>query len=75
MADYRRTRREALIALLIWALAALWTVGVSYWLAASKASWHGIPIWALGGVLAPWVVFFAVHAWYSVVLLEQDSED
>ena len=74
---YRRTRREALWAILIWAAAALWTVGGSLMIAAADpaGSIAGVPLWAAAAIFAPWAVFFAVHCWYSLVLMSRDDEE
>lgn len=68
-ADYRQARREAAVAVLIWAAALAATVGLSYALGSGEASaqslW-GIPRWAALGVFLPWLVFFLVHVWFSL---------
>ena len=71
--DYRRSRREAAVAGLIWFLAALWTVGVSYWLGYNRPalSVGGVPEWVVWGIFAPWIVFFLIHAWYSLIYVRE----
>ena len=74
--SYRRTRLEAIVSALVWAAAALWTVGASYLLGYKRpaASLLGIPSWVVWGIFLPWVVFFLIHCWYSLVFLRDDEE-
>ncbi len=77
MTGYRKSRREAVVAALLWALAAIWTVGTSYVMGYGKPakSLWGIPSWVVWGVFVPWGVFFLIHCWYSLVFLRDDDEE
>ena len=33
----------------------------------------GVPHWILRGVFVPWVAFFLIHCWYSLVFMRDDS--
>ena len=60
--DSRPARREALEAFFLWAAALALTVGLSTWIGSGPpVALHGVPSWAAWGVLAPWLVFFALH--------------
>jgi len=75
--SYRRSRREAVVAALIWFLAGIWTISVSYWLGYTRPvrSLGGIPNWVFWGVFLPWVVFFLIHTWYSLIYMrDEDGE-
>ncbi len=76
MSGYRRTRREAIVAAAIWAVAALWTIAASYLLGYRRPpeSLFGFPSWVVWGVFLPWIVFFAIHCWYSLAFLEDDDD-
>ncbi len=73
--QYRRARREAIVAALLWLAALVWAVGVSYWLGYGRPaeSIGGIPSWVVWGIFTPWIVFFAVHCWYSLIFLRDDD--
>lgn len=74
---YRRTLKEAIVALLLWFGAGVWVISVSYWLGSDRPvrSVGGIPNWILWGVLLPWVTLFFVHSWYSLVFLRAGDEE
>lgn len=74
--NYRRTRREALLAVFLWLLAGSWVVGGSYTVFALKpeGSVLGVPAWAFWAILTPWVVFVGVATWYGLAFLGSDSE-
>lgn len=74
--SYRQSRREALVAVLLWLLAGAWTVGVSYWLGYDRPpnAVGGIPDWVLWGIFVPWLVFFLLHCWYSLFYLRDEDE-
>ncbi len=60
--DSRPARRQALRALALWAAALVLTVGTSAWLGSRPdGPLLGVPRWAAWGVLAPWLLFFALH--------------
>jgi hypothetical protein len=76
MTSYRKSRREAIVAALLWALAAVWTIGSSYVLGYDQpaTSLWGFPSWVVWGVFLPWIVFFLLHCWYSLVFLRDDGD-
>jgi TRAP-type C4-dicarboxylate transport system permease small subunit len=73
---YRRTLKEAIVALLIWFGAGVWVISVSYWLGSGRPviSIGGIPNWVLWGILVPWVTLFVIHSWYSLFFLRADDD-
>ncbi len=75
--SYRRTLKEAVVALLLWFGAGIWVISVSYWLGYQRPvhSIGGIPNWVVWGVLLPWVVLFVLHSWYSLVFMRADDGD
>lgn len=76
MSSYRKSRREAIVAVALWALAAVWTIGTSYMLGYDQPakSLGGVPSWVVWGVFLPWLVFFLIHCWYSLVFLRDDDD-
>ena len=53
MSAYRKSRKEAIVAVALWALAAVWTIGTSYMLGYDQPakSLGGVPSWVvLGGL-------------------------
>jgi len=75
--SYRRCRIEAIVAGVLWFVCGCWVVGVSFFLgyAQPARSVFGVPHWVFWGVFVPWVVFFLIHCWYSLVFLRDDSPD
>lgn len=73
--NYRRTRREALMAVFLWFLAGSWVVGGSYAVFAMDPGGVvlGVPSWAFWAILTPWVVFVGVATWYGLVYLGSDQ--
>jgi len=74
---WRRERREAIVAALIWLAAAISTRWISYSLGygVEPSSVGGVPSWVVWGVFVPWVVFFFVHCWYTLWFLRDEDED
>jgi hypothetical protein len=70
-------RREALAAILIWFLAGVWTITVSYTLSAERPIRliGGLPHWVVWGILLPWATAFVVHVWYSLFFVGDRRED
>ena len=75
--SYRRSRLEAVVAGVIWFVCGCWVIGISYFLGYSQParSIGGVPHWILWGVFVPWVVFFLIHCWYSLVFMRDDSPE
>jgi hypothetical protein len=73
---YRRSRREAIVALLLWALPGVWTISVSYWLGYNEPprSLGGIPHWVVWGVFLPWFVLFLLHTWFSFFYMRDNGD-
>jgi TRAP-type C4-dicarboxylate transport system permease small subunit len=70
--SYRRTLKEAIVALMLWFGAGVWVISVSYWLGSGRpvVSIGGIPNWVLWGILLPWVTLFLIHSWYSLFFMQ-----
>ena len=76
-ASYRRSRTEAIVAGLLWCFCGCWVVGLSFFLGYDQParSVGGVPHWILWGVVVPWVVFFLIHCWYSLVFMRDDPPE
>jgi hypothetical protein len=67
----RSSRREALVALVIWLSAMAYTVGFSLWQGYGHQPGEmpslvlGIPAWLVWGVIAPWLVCIVVSCWFA----------
>ncbi len=72
---YRRSRREAIVAGIIFVVAATWTVTACYLLGYGKPvrSIRGVPHWVLWGIFLPWAVFFVVNCWFSLFYIRDDD--
>ena len=63
-------RREAVVVLLIWCVAAAWTLGYCGWYGYGRPSGElrfvlGFPAWVFWGIVAPWSISLGVSAWFS----------
>jgi hypothetical protein len=76
MAAYRRTRREAVIAGLLWAGFALWVLTASYQLGyrGEYSTTLGMPSWIIWGVLVPWIAAVVVNTVFVVFIMADDDE-
>lgn len=74
---YRRTRREAIVAVSIWLIAAGWTLTASYTLSAERPLRFvaGLPHWVVWGILLPWLTAFFVHVWYSLIFVRDPEKE
>lgn len=72
---YLRSRKESIVAGLIWFGSGLWVLLTCYFIGYGKPvrPIGGIPHWALWGVFVPWVVLLAANTWYSLVYLRDDD--
>lgn len=81
----RYARREATFVLILWAIAALWTLGYCYLrgygpapdgIDAPTPFGLGIPEWAFWGILVPWSICILISVWYALYRMpdEPDSE-
>ena len=71
-------RREALVALAVWAAATAWSVGYcalnGYDRAAESLSFVlWFPDWVFWGIVAPWLVCIAVSIWYAFALMRDED--
>ncbi|MAR71993.1 MULTISPECIES: DUF997 family protein [unclassified Halomonas] len=76
-AYYMRTRREAMVAGIIWIVFLVWTVGVSYILGYRNndlSTTMGIPTWIFWGVLVPFYVAALTNSIYAFFYLQDDPE-
>lgn len=71
--NYLCARREAGAAMLVWLLAIVWTVGVSWWLGRETPApmLFGFPRWIVFGVALPWAACFLFTCWYSLIYLRE----
>ena len=74
--SYRSSRREAIVAGIICAIACVWVIGTCWLLSYGEPvhSIGGIPNWAVWGIFLPWVCCFVVNIWYSLVYIADDEE-
>lgn len=66
----RSARREALVTLIIWALALVYTIGSSLWHGYGRSEVPeqfvlGFPDWVFWSIIAPWLVCVAVSWWFA----------
>lgn len=84
MADFREdpivrsSRREAIVALLTWLAAMIYTVGYCTWYgyggkAAELKFVLGFPDWVFWGVIVPWTVFTIVSTVYAFAFMTDES--
>ncbi|MFD2191272.1 DUF997 family protein [Pistricoccus aurantiacus] len=74
---YLRTRKEAMVAGLIWLVFFIWTVGVSYWMGYANNDFStvlGLPAWVFWGILVPFVAATLVNSFYAFFYLEDDPK-
>lgn len=74
---FLRTRREATVAGIIWAVFFVWVVGVSYAMGYGEAQPSyvaGIPGWVLWGILLPFVLATIVNSVFALVYLRDEDE-
>lgn len=74
---YLRTRREAMVAGLIWLVFFVWTVGVSYrmgYVDNDFSTVMGLPAWIFWGVLVPFITATLVNSLYAFFYLEDDPQ-
>ena len=73
--SYRRSRKEAIVAGIIFLAAATWVITACYLLGYGKPvrSIGGVPHWVLWGIFLPWAVFFLVNSWFSLFYIRDDD--
>jgi len=75
---YLHARREAIVILLAWATALVWTLTV-YTLDGLQAApgetvlWFGLPRWVCLGIALPWLVADLFAAWFCLVFMANDD--
>jgi hypothetical protein len=74
----RNARRELLFIVALWAVALVWTVGVSYALGYGRPADQiklilGMPDWVFFGVLLPWLFCSAATLWFGLRLMADDD--
>jgi hypothetical protein len=79
----RHARREAAIICIVWALAAITTCGLSYWLGYQRPGRPlglgdvnpiaGIPSWFFWGVLGPWAACIVFTWWFAGFYMKEDD--
>lgn len=68
--DLRHSRREAMITLVVWAVATLYSVGYCYTFGHGRSAesltfiW-GFPDWVFVGILVPWTACTVFSIWFS----------
>ena len=74
--DYRSSRREAIVAGIIFVVACVWVIGTCAVLGYGQPvhSIGGIPNWALWGIFLPWLACFAANIWYSLIFIRDEDE-
>ena len=74
--DYRSSRREAIVAGIIFAVACAWVIGTCAALGYGQPvhSIGGIPNWAIWGIFLPWLACFVANIWYSLIFIRDDDE-
>src|SRR5215218_8655195 len=74
----RSSRREAVVAILMWLVAMTYSVGYcalyGYNGKAEDLTFVlGFPTWVFWGVIAPWTFFTVVSWWYAFVFMSDES--
>ncbi len=72
---YRSSRREAIVAGVIFAVTCVWVIGVCSLLTYGKPihSIGGIPNWAVWGIFLPWLGCLIANVWYSLIYMGDDD--
>ncbi|MHC4995047.1 MAG: hypothetical protein ACYTGQ_08345 [Planctomycetota bacterium] len=80
-AHLQRTRHESWIILGVWVAASAWTATCSYLFGyftedevIEVATFAGIPVWILVGVILPWIVTAVFSIWFAMCYIEDDEE-
>jgi hypothetical protein len=74
----QHSRREAIVALALWLVALIYTVGFCaiYGYGGTDAPLTfvlGVPSWVMWGILAPWTVMIVASAWFAFAFMTDDS--
>jgi len=75
---FRSARREALVALVVWAVATAWSVGycalAGYGQSGETLSFVlWFPDWVFWGIVAPWLACVVISMWYAFVLMRDED--
>jgi hypothetical protein len=74
----RHARREALLIMLVWAVALVWSVGSGYVLGYERRPEEigvilGIPDWVFWSVVLPWAICLAFSVWFCFAYMADDD--
>jgi hypothetical protein len=79
----RHARRESVIICVVWALAAITTCTLSYWLGYDRPGQTlgpadvrpiaGMPLWFVWGVLCPWAACAVFTWWFAGFFMKEDD--
>lgn len=75
---FLHARREAIVILLAWCVALVWSVGVCYWLGYGTGAlplqvvW-GMPAWIFYGIGLPWAVAVVFSLWFCFGYMVDDD--
>jgi hypothetical protein len=74
----KHARREGLVILLVWAIALIWSVSVSYLWGYNRPAAEillilGIPDWVFWSVFVPWGLAFIFSIWFCFAFIADDD--
>lgn len=74
------SRREAVVAFVLWAVAMLWTVGYCYRYGYQRSPEDvqligGIPSWVLWGIFVPWVLWTIISTLFARFVMRDEVMD
>jgi hypothetical protein len=74
----QNARREALVIMIVWALALVWSCLVSYFFGYSRPPTDiglilGMPDWVFWGIFLPWALCLAFSVWFCFRFMADDD--
>lgn len=71
-------RKEAIVAVVAWLIAGIYTVGYCYGWGydldpQQTATMFGMPRWVVLGVIAPWIVSMGFGVWFSMFFIKDED--